>query len=369
MFDYDSPSGVKIVESIPVPRRGHGNALIKVHSCGVNPVDAKYIIGDKLPESWMSWSARKANGHTPGFDFSGVIVDVAPSNHLDLKVGDEVFGFACNPAHLVLRPWSRLHGSFAEYVTAPLDQLARKPAALSHTVAAALPLAGTTALQAFKQHSVREGQRVLIIGASGGVGHVAVQVAKHMGTRVAAVCSSRNASFVTECGADAVLTYDDGDVFNKIAADVASVGAYDFVLDCVSSADPRDSAHGYAARVRSMSPPVIACGKGADAHCYVVLGGATRHWGTALLKRFFHINCFEQGFELFWIKMPRSCSVLQQLATFADASSGEGRPRPLRPRVSTVLELSESGAQRAFDELRGRHTSGKIVLDVIASHS
>ena len=364
VFDAASPSGVKMIDTA-LPKRGRSSALIKVHACGINPVDAKYIVGDKFPESWMGWAAKKATGHTPGFDFSGVVVDVRQPNSLGLKAGDEVFGFACNPAHF-LRPMSHLRGSFAEYVAAPLDQIARKATMLSHAEAAALPLVGTTALQAMQQHGVREGQRVLIIGASGGVGHIAIQVAKHMGATVTAVCSSRNASFVVDtCGADSVLTYDEDDVYEKIAADAAAAGApYDFVLDCVSSADARDQAASYAARVRSMSPPVVAAGRDADRHCYVVLGGATRHWAIALLKRFLGLNCFEAGFELFWIQMPGSRTVLQQLSAFAGAAH-EGHPRPLKPKIDTKAEFSEAAARRAFDALRGRRTAGKIVMEVV----
>lgn len=113
-----------------------------------------------------------------------------------------------------------------------------------------------------------------------------------------------------------------------------------------------------------MSPPVVAAGRGADGHCYVVLGGATGHWATALLKRFLGLNCFETGFELFWIKMPGSRAVLQQLTAFAGPPV-EGRPRPLKPKIDTKAEFSEAAARQAFDALRGRRTAGKIVMEVV----
>lgn len=374
VYDYASPSGVKMIELSP-PKRSSKTALIRVRACGVNPVDAKYVIGDKLPESWMQWAARRATGHTPGFDFSGTVVEIAAGNPYGLVAGDEVFGFASNPIHFFKH---KLHGSFGEMIAAPLDQIAKKPSALTHVEAAAVPLVGTTALQAFMQHGIgsRAGQRLLIVGASGGVGHIAVQVARHLGCVVTAVCSGRNASFVEkECGAHAVLAYDDGDVYAAIAADAAAHGAYDFVLDCVSSADARDVAASYAARLRAMSPPVIGRGKDFDGHNYVVLGGATRHWAKAGLKRFTSLNTFQSGFELFWIKMPGSVGVLKRLAAFADAApvtSTEGSAaaeetavlRPLRPKVETRLDFSEAGARTAFDTLRGRRTAGKIVMEM-----
>ena len=378
VYDAKSPSGVKLVE-LPRPKASSSCALVRVRAAGVNPVDAKYIIGDKLPESWMEWSARKVAGHTPGFDFSGTVEDVAAG--ASVSIGDDVFGFACNPAKLLV---TRLHGSMAEYVLAPLNQLAKKPAALSHTEAAALPLVGTTAMQAFKQHRLRRGQRVLVIGASGGVGHVAVQVARHLGAHVTAVCSGRNAAFVQgSCGAHAVLAYDEGDIYEQLRAAAAAHGAWDLVLDCVSSADARDRAASYAARVRAMEPPVVRRGgAGVDAHNYVVLGGATGDWGLALVKRFVHLNLFSRGFELFWIKMPGASRTLRRLSEFADAPAdaataapdeaagapaaapAETPPRPLTPRVETRLPFSEEGARQAFDALRSRRTAGKIVLEM-----
>ena len=92
VFDPKSSSGVKLIER-KKPHASSGIAIVKVAACGANPVDAKYIIGDKLPETWMGWAAKRAAGHTPGFDFSGTIVEVSESS--GFKVGDAVYGFAC----------------------------------------------------------------------------------------------------------------------------------------------------------------------------------------------------------------------------------------------------------------------------------
>ena len=353
VFDVESPSGLRLTE-VARPKLTRGTALVKVMACGVNPVDAKFIIGDKLPEAWMDWSARKASGHTPGFDFSGVVIQVNATSS-GLQPGDPVYGLACDPSKFLV---TKLKGSLAEYILAPIDQLAKKPTALSHAEAAAIPLAGTTAVQAFRQNKVGRGQRVLIIGASGGVGHIAVQVARHLGAHVTAVCSTRNVPLVgEECGANTVLSYDDGDVYDKLARDVAASGPFDFVFDCVSSADARDQAASYMARVRSMQPPALR-----PAAKYVVLGGATWHWGLALVKRLLRLNCFERGFELFWIKMPGSRPVLEELAAMADAQPAGGI-KPLKAKT-TVLNFSEAAAREALEMLRGRRTAGKVVLSM-----
>jgi len=349
VYDPAAPQGARLVERAapkPAKRCCRGVVLCEVRSCGANPVDAKYVIGDKFPESWLPWASRRVAGSTPGFDFSGVVIQ-APAGS-GFAAGDEVFGFAEDPASL--RPWRSLHGSFCEVVNAPLDQVAHKPSKLSWQEAAATPLVCITALQALEQHGVSAGQRVLVIGASGGVGHVAVQIAKCLGADVVGVCSGKNSDFVQKCGASVVVDYRQDGYIEKIAEN----GPYDVVLDAVSSADARDKAASYIERVK---PYVKTDG---DRHNYVVFGGATRHWALAGLKRFTGLNCFGRGFELFWIKMPGSSKRLSRLAAWAD----EGN---LRPTVAQTFAFDEAGVRGAFEALRSRRTAGKVVLDVSSS--
>ena len=162
-------SGVQLVEKLtPLeavpPRSGlfgtsyfasAGRLLVRVRACGVNPVDAKYIIGDKFPESWMDWSARRVNGHTPGFDFSGEVVKSPPG--CGYKVGDEVYGLADDPTW-IFRPGHYMMGSFGQFIQPPINQVAHKPTSLTHVEAAALPLVGVTCVQAFNEHGLKGGQ-------------------------------------------------------------------------------------------------------------------------------------------------------------------------------------------------------------------
>ncbi len=330
--------------------------MARVCAFGVNPVDAKYIIGDKFPETWMNWSAKKVTGHTPGFDFSGVVVKAPPGCRF--KVGDEIFGLAADPSKIGM---AYMKGSFAEYVNAPLDQIALKPASLSHAEAAALPLVGTTSVQAFQEHSLKSGQRVLIIGASGGVGHIATQVATLQGAKVTAICSSSNSDFVKTCGAESVIAYNAPgiEVIDAIRKVAEEQGKFDIVLDCVNSADSRDQAHSYRKRILDIRKQVLNTGRGADKHNYVVLGGASGEWGTALVKRFLKINLFPKNFELFWIKMPGSRPALEVLADLAECQ-GKG----LRPKIDSLSDFSEENVRAAFETLRGRRTAGKIVLNI-----
>ena len=350
VYDPGAPQSTSVVDQAApkLHKKGfcRGGVLCEVRSCGANPVDAKFVIGDKFPESWLPWASRRVAGSTPGFDFSGVVID-APAGS-GFAAGDEVFGFAEDPASL--RPWRPLHGSFCEVVDAPLDQISHKPSTLSWQEAAACPLVCITALQALEQHGVSEGQKVLVIGASGGVGHVAVQIARCLGADVIGVCSGRNAEFVEKCGASVVVDYRQDGYIEKIAEH----GPYDVVLDAVSSADSRDKAASYIERVK---PYVKTDG---DRHNYVVFGGATRHWFLAGLKRFTGLNCFGRGFELFWIRMPGSSKLLSRLAAWADAGK-------LRPTVAQTFGFDEAGVRGAFEALRSRRTAGKVVIDVSSS--
>ncbi|GMH96343.1 hypothetical protein TrST_g1423 [Triparma strigata] len=365
VYDAAAPHGLTLKPShrtpvsVSAPGRifGSGNVVVKVHSFGVNPVDAKYIIGDKLPETWMEWCAKRVSGHVPGFDFSGVVVKVPSGCSCGYSVGDEVFGLADDPTCISRR---YMNGSFAEYISPSLNQIAHKPASLSHSQAAALPLVGTTAVQAFREHGLKSGQRVLIIGASGGVGHVAVQVANLQGANVVAVCSGSNADFVKSIGASTVLDYRSGDIFSSIKSDATANGGYDLILDCVNSADSRDQEASYRTNILKMGPEVIKSGKGVDAHNYIVLGGGSLEWIAAGLKRFTSLNCFARNFELFWIKMPGCTSALEFIKELCDIDGGGG----LKPNM-TESDFTEENTRKAFETLRGRRTAGKIVLNIV----
>mmetsp|Transcript_40478 Transcript_40478/g.114642 ORF Transcript_40478/g.114642 Transcript_40478/m.114642 type:complete len:381 (-) Transcript_40478:116-1258(-) len=358
VYCRNSPEGVRLATK-PTPTTAAvtaGSVLAKVVSAGVNPVDSKFVVCDKLPR-WLQPCARwLLDGKTPGFDFSGVVEQAPPGSRF--RQGDHVFG--------TVPPFV---GSLQEYVVAPEDQLALKPQHLSFHEAAALPLVGITAMQALRDdHKLSSGQRLLVVGASGGVGHISVQVGKALGAHVTGICSSRNSSFVSEeCGADVAVSYDNpsGPV-ELLKGLAAKQGPFDLVLDCVSSHDPRDMAHGYERSLRGATfVPAVSTntdsGVAAEERLlrgmYVCFGGQTRSWVAAGLKRTVGINLFNSGRELFWIRFPRSAGVLSDLASLADLGQ-------LRPRVGRVLDFSEDGVQEAFQLLNKRRVVGKVVVAV-----
>jgi NADPH:quinone reductase-like Zn-dependent oxidoreductase len=152
-----------------------------------------------------------------GADFAGVAEQVG-STVRGVAVGDEVYGFA--------------DGAYAEFVAAPVASLARKPANLTFAQAAAVPLAGCTALQGLRRGGLAAGQHVLIVGASGGVGTFAVQLARHAGAQVTAVCSTGRLEFVRGLGADHVIDYTVQDPSSGSAQ-------YDLVLQLAGTYSPR----------------------------------------------------------------------------------------------------------------------------------
>ncbi|WP_328675833.1 NADP-dependent oxidoreductase [Streptomyces sp. NBC_01261] len=188
----------------PAPRANE--ILIKVRAAGVNPTDWKHrATGGFLGEPPF----------TLGWDVSGV-VEAVGVGVARLAPGDEVFG-------MLSYPWG--HGSHAEYVAAPARAFVHKPAGIDHVQAGALPLVSLTAWQALVENAeVQPGQRVLIHAAAGGVGHVAVQIAKARGAHVIGTASAAKHDFLRELGADEVIDYRETD-FSEAVKDV------DVVLD------------------------------------------------------------------------------------------------------------------------------------------
>jgi NADPH:quinone reductase-like Zn-dependent oxidoreductase len=178
---------VLVLEEAPRPEPGPTEVLVRVAAAGVNPVD---------------WKVRAAGGllgeppFTVGWDVAGVVEELGPGVTW-LEPGDRVFGMPRFPKQAAC---------YAEYVTSPSRQLARVPDGLSDVEAAAIPLAGLTAWQALVDTAdVGEGTRVLVLGAAGGVGHFAVQIAKARGAWVAGTSSPEKHGFLAELGADEAL--------------------------------------------------------------------------------------------------------------------------------------------------------------------
>ena len=206
---YGSPD-VLSIQTIQRPAPGAGEVLVAVRAAGLDRGTWHLMTGLPYAVRLAGYGLRAPKTAVIGTDLAGVVIEVGP--HVTrFNVGDEVFGTGS--------------GSFASYAVAPADTLVAKPAGLTFEQAAAMPSSGVTALQALSEVGhLQAGQRVLVIGASGGVGSFAVQIAKALGAEVAGVCSTAKVDLVRSLGADHVLDYTRDDFTDGITR-------YDLILD------------------------------------------------------------------------------------------------------------------------------------------
>ena len=189
---YGSPNVLKL-EEIEKPTPQDNEVLVKVHAASVNAADWHIMRGKPFLVRLMGFGLLKPKNKILGSDIAGR-VEAVGRNVKQFQPGDEVFG--------------NIRGGFAEYVCAREDALVLKPATISFEEAAAVPIAAVTALQGLRDKGqIQPGQKVLINGASGGVGMFAVQIAKSFGAEVTGVCSTRNVDMVRSIGADQVIDY------------------------------------------------------------------------------------------------------------------------------------------------------------------
>ncbi|MEU2453159.1 NADP-dependent oxidoreductase [Streptomyces sp. NPDC012765] len=291
-----------VEREIDRPEPGLGEVLVRVHAAGVNPVDWKTRDSGAL----IAW------GEHPivGWDVSGTVEAVGPGVTVHAP-GDEVYGMPHFP---------RQAGGYAQYVTAPARHFAAKPATLDHVQAAALPLAALTAWQALVDTAgVSAGQRVLVHAAAGGVGHLAVQIAKARGAYVIGTASAGKHALLRELGADEVIDYRTTD-FEDAVSDV------DIVIDAVGGE--------YTQR----SLKVLKTG----GHLVTLPGPDS-------------LPADPQGVHASWVLVEPDLAGLQEIAALVEQGL-------LKPLVDTVLPLEQAARAHEIGE-QGR-TTGKIVLTV-----
>jgi len=283
-----------------------GEVLVRVHAAGVNPVDWKtrtrgrYYTGDTTPFSL-------------GFDVSGTVEAVGDGVTL-YGPGDEVYGMPRFPHPA---------GAYAQYVTAPTRHFAPKPHGLDHVQAAALPLAALTAWQALVDTAdVREGQRVLIHAAAGGVGHLAVQIAKARGAYVIGTASAPKHAFLRDLGADELVDYTRRDF-------AETVGDVDVVLESISGDYPARS-------LRTLRPGGILV-------------------SLLPLEETVLAEARERGVRTARLMVEPDLAGLRGITELVES----GR---LRTEIAAVLPLADAAKAHELGET-GR-TSGKIVLTV-----
>ena len=208
---YGSPDVLKL-EDVEKPTPGDDEVLVRVRAAAANPLDNHLMGGTYLMRLFTG--LRKPKPSRPGSDLAGV-VEATGRNVTAFQPGDEVFGLS--------------RGTFAEYVCPKQHQVVVKPATVTFEQAAALPVAGLTALQGLRDKGrIQPGQKVLIHGAAGGVGSFAVQIAKSFDAEVTATCRTRNVDLARTIGADRVIDYTREDY-------TRGTERYDLVFDCVGT--------------------------------------------------------------------------------------------------------------------------------------
>jgi NADPH:quinone reductase-like Zn-dependent oxidoreductase len=313
---YGPPDGLEL-RDIEKPAISDDAVLVRVHAAAVGKGDWLTVRG--LPYiARLRYGLPKPKHNVPGFDVAGHIEAVGP-NVAQLQPGDEVFGW-CD-------------GSFAEYASVPEGQLALKPGNLTFEQAAAVPISGFAALQALRDTGgVQPGQTVVIIGASGGVGSFAVQLAKAFGAEVTGVCSTNSVDLVRSIGADHVIDYTQQD-FTRTGQ------RYDLILEMAGNRALADLR-------RALTP------KGT----LVLVGGSGGRWfmGTGRTLRAVVVSPFVgQRLRSFFSK-PRGADlvVLKELIE-------AGKVTPVIDRTFPLSETPE-----AIRYVGERSTQGKTVITV-----
>lgn len=321
--------------------------VVKVVCAGVNPVDAKYLIGDKL---WP-WVSRRL-GRTcveslgVGFDFAGVVARADPGS--GFAVGDAVFGCAEPGA-----------GAIAEYVDVPADQIASKAKEVSWREGASIGLCAATMAQTLDVVK-RPPKTALIVGVSGGLGHIAARVLAAEGVRtIVGVCSQSSVEFTSAVSRNIdVVAYDDSSrsLEDALADRVATHGKFDIVIDTVTSNDARDAACDYPNRLRPFVDDALGR--------YVTFGGKPSQWAFAIIRRCASgadarassssLPFADRQRSLQWVYF-RGCE--RQLRYVVDALG-------VRPIVRAAYPFTNDGVRRAMDDLKSRRVKGKIVIDV-----
>jgi NADPH:quinone reductase-like Zn-dependent oxidoreductase len=307
---------------IDAPTIGDREVLVRVRAAGVNVADWAIMSG--LPYiARPMYGLGKPTNRVRGTDVAGVVEAVGASV-TRFRPGDEVFG------------WSgHLGGAFAEYASVSEGALVSKPARLTFEEAAAVPMAGTVAVLAVRDHGkVRAGHNILVNGASGGIGSFAVQIAKSLGAEVTGVCSTRNVDLVRSIGADHVIDY------TKV--DFTRTGQrYDFILDNVANRSLSD--------LRNALTP-----KGT----LVPNGGGFNHRWIASAGRIVGAKlsfAFVGQSVVTFIASPKQEN-LAALSEFLEAGK-------VTPVIDRTYPLSE--ARQAIDHVGGGHARGKVVISLV----
>ena len=319
---YGAPNEVLSLADMERPVIGDDDVLVRTSAMSVNPADWHLVRGTPYIAR-LQLGLRKPRWRVPGCDVAGR-VEAVGSNVTTLRVGDEVFG----------SPFMRGFGAFAELVSVPQDVLGQKPANLSFEQAAVVPLAAITALQGLRVGGgLAAGRRVMVIGASGGVGTFAVQIATGLGAEVTGVCSTSNVDLVGSLGAAHVIDYTQRDVTEGGAS-------YDLVLQVAGTHSPSE-----CRRLLSTDGTLVQVSGDSDGHR---IGAVTRLARARFLSPF-----VSQTLTSLSVKPAKDD--LRMLKTLLEAGG-------ITPVIDRTYQLSD--VPDALGYLEQGHARGKVAVTV-----
>jgi NADPH:quinone reductase-like Zn-dependent oxidoreductase len=311
--NYGSPDVLALTE-IDTPVVGEDGVLVRVHAASLQAGDYFTMRGQPFAARLVVGLRRPTENYVPGFDMAGR-VEAVGKNVTHFQPGDEVFG-ACD-------------GACAEYVSAGEDRFVHKPARLTFEQAAAIPTSAVAALRGLRDvGKIQAGQKVLINGASGGVGTFAVQIAKAMGAEVTGVCSTRNVELVRSIGAEHVVDYTKEDF-------TLGTQRYDLILDNVGN-------HSFSEYRRVLTPAGVLVPNTGHAGMGYVIAAMVRSLYTR-----------QQG-GLF-VAVPKRDTLL--------VLHGLVESNKLAPVIDRTYPLSDT--PEAFRYLEKGHARGKVVISII----
>jgi NADPH:quinone reductase-like Zn-dependent oxidoreductase len=313
---YCAPRELRMAD-VGEPVIGDDDVLVRVAAAGVDQGVWHLVTGLPRVIRLAGFGVRRPKNPVPGMDVAGTVTAVG-ANVTRFRPGDEVFGSG--------------QGTYAEYARAPEKNLVHKPANVSFEEAAAVPISALAALQGLRKGKVEPGQRVLVIGAGGGVGSFAVQLAVAAGADVTGICSTAKMDFVRSLGADDVLDY--------TREQITDGGRrYDLVLDTGGNRRLRDLR-------RALTPTGTL----------VIVGAEVGGWRQGIERQLIGllVNPFIRQNLRSYVSMPNEAD-LQSLADQLEAGT-------LRAPVDRTFPLSDAGA--AIEYLRDGKATGKVVLTV-----
>ncbi|AKQ45002.1 zinc-binding oxidoreductase [Rufibacter radiotolerans] len=296
------------VGNIEIPEVGEGEVLVRLKAAGVNPVDNAVLAG------YLSQFLPMGFPAIPGWDMAGVVEERGFSARR-FQVGDEVYAYARRPTV----QW----GTFAEYIVIPESYLAHKPKGISFEEAAGIPLVGLTAYQSlYDAGNLQSGQTVLILGASGGVGSLGIQLAKEKGATVIGVASQKNHAFMKELGANHTIDYT-GTNIGEAVKQLFPQGV-DLIFDCASGDTLQQSLS--ALKPNGTLVSILHQGEGLD-----------------------------KNIHFKYVFVEPNAAQLEILQDLAEAGK-------LKVHVSGTYSLDQTA--EALQQIATHHTTGKIVISV-----